>query len=290
MARKRGNGTAGPKAGDIRELTQIQKGMLKEADRKITLRSDGHAEEATLADVVTRKMFQVAANGSPHALGHVWRALNEAQTLRQALVDEKVERGKLVKQRLQERLAQAVRDGADPVWIVPHPDDIVITEDEGWDVKGPVDEEGLRSIRERIAMRSVLLLQSILDERLSDRSQSRVSDVPTEEMAGSTSLMFAHLLNDKLPERFRLSIVGMTLEIMRYERLTKRELLKVTRAAWAAIGRPVPRGKVVPPWCEAGPRVERTIRGLMDVLDQIRTGTLTTERGIAERLTEVLRR
>ncbi|MBC7180328.1 MAG: hypothetical protein H5U14_09595 [Roseovarius sp.] len=195
-----------------------------------------------------------------------------------------------IKQRLQEKLARAVHDGADPKWIVPHPDDIVINENEGWDVKGPVDEEELKPIRERIAMRGVLLLQSVLDERLSDRSEMRLSDAPVEEMAGSTSLIFAQLLNEKLPERFRLSSIELMFETMRHEKLTKRELLKAIRKAWATIGLPLPRGAVLPPWCEAGPRVERALRGFMQVLDHMRAGTITTNRDIAERLSEIIQR
>lgn len=288
MARKTGDRPAGSNKAENRELTRFQKSLLKEANRTITLRSDGHAQEATLEDAVIRKLFQVATNGSPHALGHVLRNINDAQSLNQALIREEVAKGKQIKQRLQQRLDQAVREGADPVWVVPHPDDIVIDEDEGWSLKGPVDVDELKSIRRQVTMRDVLLLQSVLDERLSDAPLLEDSDGPAVETAGSTSQVFATLLNNNLPERFQLSATGMVFETMRYQRLTKRELLKTTRLAWASIGQPKPRGATLPPWCEAGPRIERTMRVIRDVLEQMRAGTLSSEHDIVERLSEML--
>lgn len=290
MARKKDNRPTVGKNGENRELTQFQKSLLKEANRKITLRSDGHAQEVSLSEVVIRKLFQVATNGSPHALGHVLRNINDAQILNQMLIREEVEQGRRIKQRMQNRLDQAVREGADPVWVVPHPDDLVIDEEEGWSMKGPMDKEELKPIRRRVTMRDVFLLQSVIEERLSDVPQPGESDAPVEETAGSTSLVFAQLLNDNLLERFRLTPTGMVLETMRYQRLTKRELLKTTRLAWAAIGQPTPRGAILPPWCEAGPRIEHMMRVINDVLDQMRAGALITERDIAAKLSEMLPR
>lgn len=290
MARKRDNRPTTGKNGESRELTQFQKSMLKEANRKITLRSDGRTQETTLSEAVIRRLFQVATSGSPHALGHVLRNLNDAQALNQALIREKMAEGERIKQRLQNRLDQAVLEGADPVWVVPHPDDIVIDEEDGWTMTGPMDEEDLKPIRRRVTMRNVFLLQSVLEERLSDAPRLGESDVPAVETAGSTSQVLATLLNDHLPQRFQLTVTGFLFETMRYQRLTKRELLKTTRMAWAAIGQPLPRGAILPPWCEAGPRIEHLMRVIQDVLGQMRAGTLTSERDIAERLGEVLRR
>ncbi|MEM5471876.1 hypothetical protein WNZ14_09085 [Hoeflea sp. AS60] len=287
MAKRTDAHHAGSHKGENRELTRFQKSLLKEANRTITLRSDGHAQEATLEEAVIRRLFQVATNGSPHALGHVLRNINDAQSLNQTLIREEVAKGKRIKQWLQQGLDQAVHKGADPVWVVPHPDDIVIDEGEGWTMTGPMDEEDLKPIRRRVTMRNIFLLQSVLEERLSDAPRLGESDVPAVETAGSTSQVFATLLNNNLPQRFQLTVTGFLFETMRYQRLTKRELLKTTRLAWAAIGQPLPRGAILPSWSEAGPRVERTMRVINDVLGQMRAGTLTSERDIAERLSEM---
>ncbi|MDP2119544.1 MAG: hypothetical protein Q8K28_06540 [Hoeflea sp.] len=290
MARRTDDHHAGSNKAEKRDLTRFQKSLLKEANRTITLRSDGHAQEATLEEAVIRKLFQVATSGSPHALGHVLRNINDAQMLNQALIREEVAKGKQIKQWLQQRLDRAVREGADPVWVIPHPDDIVIDEDEGWSVRGPVDVDELKSIRHQVTMRDILLLQSVLDERLSDAPRLEESDGPAVETAGSTSQVFANLLNNNLPKRFQLSAAGVVLEIMRFQRLTKRELLKTTHLAWAAIGQPKPRGATLPPWSEAGPRIERTMRVINDALGQLKPGTLISERDIVERLSEMLQR
>jgi hypothetical protein len=109
---------------------------------------------------------------------------------------------------MQNRLDQAVLEGADPVWVVPHPDDIVIDEEEGWTMTGPVDVDELKPIRRRVTMRDVFLLQSVLEERLSDAPQLGETDVPAVETAGSTSQVFASLLNDNLPQRFKPTVTG----------------------------------------------------------------------------------
>ncbi|MCI5074034.1 hypothetical protein [Oricola sp.] len=291
MARGKDNRTdAGAKTG-LRELTQFEKGLLKEAGRKVTVRVDGKAVEADLAQVVTSKLFAVAAQGSPHALGHVLRSINEAQKLNQALVREEVERGRNIRKSLEEHLARAVRNGADPIWVVPHPDDIVITEGEGWALTGPVDEDGLKPIQERVGMRDVLLLQSVLDERSGhgDGDGGSASDVPMAEQAGSASTAFAMMLNDSMPERFRMSTLEMVFVTDRHHRLTKRELLKTTYRAWAAIGQPKPRGTTLPPWCEVEPRVERLAAVLRRVLDEIRADDLVSGHQIALSLQDLLR-
>ncbi|MEJ8571603.1 hypothetical protein [Microbaculum marinum] len=268
----------------------FQKTLIEEANWKIMLRTDGQAQEATLAEVVIRKLFQVAANGSPHALGHVLRTIIDAQSLNQALIRDEVEQGRQIKERLQKRLDQAVHEGADPVWVVPHPDDIVVIEDEGWSVKGPVDEEGLKPIRQTVAMRDVFLLQSTLDERLALASQRDDPALPFAETAGSASLVFAGMLNDSLPERFRKPETEMMGDLMKYRRLTKRELLKLTRGAWSVIKQPKPRGTTIPPWRDVSPRMERLIGIINEVLDRIRDGTLKDDRAVAEKLCEMIER
>ncbi|MBZ0163751.1 MAG: hypothetical protein K8H74_13700, partial [Notoacmeibacter sp.] len=202
---------------------------------------------------------------------------------------EDIAEGRRIKAHFEQRLSKAVRDGADPVWVVPHPDDVVIT-DEGWIINGPIDEEGLKPIREQIALRDLLLLQSVLDERLALRKGNDRRETPYAEEPGSTSIVLAHFLNGILPTRFRLSETEVILATMRHERLTRRELLKATRQAWRSVGRPMGRGWTLPPWSEFGARLDRLMRTLRDVFDQMKSGAIKGERQIAERLEERLRR
>ncbi|MGJ8573115.1 MAG: hypothetical protein ACSHXI_20710 [Hoeflea sp.] len=82
----------------------------------ITLRSDGNAHKVALSEAVIRRLFQVAEP-------------------------------KRIQQRLQQHLDQAVQDGADPVWVIPHKDNFVIDENQGWYLQGPVDVNGLKPVQ-----------------------------------------------------------------------------------------------------------------------------------------------
>lgn len=287
MARKKDirRETAGP--AELRELTDFERGLLKETGRKVKVRVDGEMRETDLAQVVISKHVQVAVGGSPHALGQVSRSIIEAQILNQAHVREDVEKGRTIRKKLEMRLVRAVRDGADPKWVVPHPDDIVIVDGEGWSIKGPVDEDGLKPIRERLEMRDVLLLQSVLDERCTPPIGASGEEFNVTEQPGSGASVLAHVLNDSVPERFRMSDVEIVMATDRFHRLSKRELLKAAYRGWAGIGQPKPRGTTLPPWCEVEPRMRRLADVSLCVLDEIRAGELVSEREIAGRLREL---
>lgn len=284
MARKKDIRQETSDQARLRDLTDFERGLLKETGRKVTVRFDGEMKETDLAQVVISKHVQVAVGGSPHALGQVSRSIIEAQILNQAHVREDVEKGRNIKKALEKRLERVVGDGADPKWVIPHPDDILIIEGKGWSIKGPVDEDDLKPIRELVEMRNTLLLQSVLDERSASRTGESVDDIPAVEQPGSASTVFAHMLNDSLPERFRISDVEMVMATDRFHRLNKRELLKAAYRAWARIGRPKPRGKTFPTWDEVEPRMRRLAAVSQLVLEDISTGELVGERQIAERL------
>ena len=50
-----------------------------------------------------------------------------------------------------------------------------------------------------------------------------------------------------VPKRFRLSDVDIIMTMMKYERMTKRELAKYLYQTWTALGANVRRGKLYPP-------------------------------------------
>ncbi|MBZ0164621.1 MAG: hypothetical protein K8H74_18145, partial [Notoacmeibacter sp.] len=131
MTRRKDKRTETSKKPGQQQLTRFQKSLLDEADRLLTVRIDGKTEEITMEQAAIRRGFQTAVNGSPHAMGHIFRGVGEAQRLNQALIREDIAEGRRIKAHFEQRLSKAVRDGADPVWVVPHPDDVVIT-DEGW--------------------------------------------------------------------------------------------------------------------------------------------------------------
>ena len=54
------------------------------------------------------------------------------------------------------------------------------------------------------------------------------------------------LLNGTLPKRLQLSDADFVTQLMNFQNIPKRTLLKSTRAAWSAAGLHVPRGKIFP--------------------------------------------
>ncbi|TDH38442.1 hypothetical protein E2A64_04835 [Pseudohoeflea suaedae] len=107
-------------------------------------------------------------------------------------------------------------------------------------------------IRQKIAIRDWLLLQSVLDERLAKVAHANNDEQPAAEQAGSTSYVLALMMNDALFERFRLSDEQILMELLRHGRLAKRALLKAASRAWLHAGSQKPRGWTIPPWSEVG--------------------------------------
>lgn len=288
MARRRKTDTADP-TPTIHELTPFQKSLLEQTSRKVTVRIDGETLELDMGELIARKLLQVAASGSPHALGQVSRNVNEAQRIEQARIQREFEIGERIKAHYARKLDAAVRAGADPIWVVPHPDDVLVDQQFGWRLRlgAPFEAEELKPIRQKIAIRDALLLQSVLDERLAKWAYADSDKCPAAEQAGSTSYILALMMNDALFERFRLSDEEILFEILRLERLTKRELLKAAFQAWQLTGSPKRRGWTIPPWNEVGDQVDRALGKMIVVFDELETGTITSE---ADAVIEIQRR
>jgi hypothetical protein len=113
-------------------LMPLQRTLLEEAEREISIVSEGQRQDTTVGNVVLRKMLQTAASGSPHALGHAMRAIIAAQQLQSVEVDEDIKFARRYKKQQEELLATAIGEGRNLEDVLPHPDDIVITEGEGY--------------------------------------------------------------------------------------------------------------------------------------------------------------
>jgi hypothetical protein len=118
----------------------------------------------------------------------------------------------------------------------------------------------VEQLEETLRMREVLVMQYVLDERGQRRSKGHV-----DEETESSALLFAILLNDRVPVRFRLSDLDFDLMITRYSRLSKREFLKQVYRAWRAFGRPVVRGQRFPPIAMGKQMVEMLFDALREM-------------------------
>ena len=75
----------------------------------------------------------------------------EAQRVEAEFVANEVAKGKRYKANAGALLEKARAEGRDPKLVIPHPDDIVVTEGKGWDINGPMDEEGLERMLDSCA-------------------------------------------------------------------------------------------------------------------------------------------
>ncbi|MEP3430459.1 MAG: hypothetical protein ABJN98_17365 [Roseibium sp.] len=78
-------------------LTPMQLSLLKDADRKVTIVSEGQQQEVNIYELVSRKLLQMAAGGSIHALSNALNEINTAQQLQQRQIEGDVEFGQKYK-------------------------------------------------------------------------------------------------------------------------------------------------------------------------------------------------
>lgn len=113
--------------------------------------------------------------------------------------------GRKLKQDQQKLLDRVVKAELDPNQVLPHSDDISIIDGVGYRVDGPWIAEEVDLIQKRCERRNVLLMQSVLEDRLA---------TPKHPRDGTTALVLAHFLNRGLPKRFYISRNRMATKLM----------------------------------------------------------------------------
>ncbi|EIM73506.1 hypothetical protein A33O_14996 [Nitratireductor aquibiodomus RA22] len=280
MTRRRKAPPAASSKAELVSLTPIQQTLLEEADRQITILSEGRELKTTVGNVVIRKLLQTAANGSAHALGHSVKASTAAQQVRLNEIKEDVEFGLRFKEHQQRLLDEVISRGGDPESVLPHPDDILIVEGKGYRIDGPADAEQLNILKDNCRRRDVLILQAVLEDRIGDDRAEHSAD----PFPGATSLLLAQLLNIGLPARYCMSDLAFITMMERYRRWSKRDLLKGARSAWAGLGRSRPRGWMMPPLNETRRRIERLLPVCLNLFSDVRAGKVSSSGKIAERI------
>jgi hypothetical protein len=64
-------------------LASLQRSLLNEAGRKVTITSEGLHQEVFVEDVLALKLLRTTATGSPHALSNSFNEIILAQRIRQ---------------------------------------------------------------------------------------------------------------------------------------------------------------------------------------------------------------
>lgn len=273
---RRGGNDGGGRGGDYGKLTPLQKALLKEAAREVSIVSNGVSQTIRMDEIIARKMMQMAANGGQHSITNAIYSVNMAQRLRQTEIDEEVARGHDIKARQQHLLDEARRHGRDTDTILPHPDDIVVNEGSGYELIGPVDETELRKLKRDCEHRDASILQAVLEQRLGPLPLTP-GKRPSEHAPDESALLMAQLINDGLPKRFQKSGMQIANDMMRYQGATKRELLKYTHKKWASLGKPKPRGWRLPPLETSLSMLDQVLPAMMALYPDVKNGKLSVE-------------
>jgi hypothetical protein len=118
---------------------------------------------------------------------------------------------------------------------LPHPDDVVIDYETGVKFIGPVNKEGLARMLETLKFRDLLLMQGVLDDR---RDNGLIAD-PLDRTG---AFLAAGMMNNGVPQRYRLSETEIIMRMSRHSGTPKRILLKQVYRGWRELGKPMRRG------------------------------------------------
>jgi hypothetical protein len=317
-----GNSGSGSNTND-QNLTPLQKTLLEEADRKMRVRIDGKDQEISAVEAVLKKQVQTALSGSTHAQGQLLRSLQEAQEIKDRKIAEEVAHGHELKRKAEHHLKLRTEQGLDTIFMSFHPDDIIVTEGVGYEIKGPVLPEEMEAVRSCCAFRDLMYKQAVLEERLgpvkraehttsnqtlalaaSQNQQMQQTANPNDaeamwdeferqeqqshqeirQLPEASCFFLAHIHESSVPKRFHLNCVQIDALQRPLRRLKTRELLKEIKRLWQQNGQPKPRGFRMPPL----DRVEHVFRVILSTLKDMKAsdaaGTPLTEREIAMRL------
>lgn len=244
------------------------------------MRQGDVVKEVSVREATARAHLKTALGGNARALADFTRQLIRADVRRSAKLAEEQDFWRAWRDHARAQIAQAKRNGDHEPAILPHPDDIVIREDEPVRFTGPTDAAGLKSLEETCRLRDLMFLWNELDERVR-RKQAKQGPTPR----GGAALLFMDL-----PLRMRLSEADMYNHELNARRMTKRELLKTLHAGWRALGKPRKRGVLPPSWDDA----VKALKPRLALLAALRSGELDADRilsgDIDERTRAVLER
>ncbi|MDX8492103.1 DUF5681 domain-containing protein [Mesorhizobium sp. VK22B] len=218
----------------------VLKAAFEATKKTVTIREGGKASTVSIPAALVQSAINDAFKGNARTLGLVFDLMRSASQAHAREVKEIQATWRKYKDDYAEALRDAECNGLSLPTIMPHPDDVIVDDEVGVRFIGPVDEDWHRRMEEAIALRDVLIMQDELDQR----SPTRLDGTPLRDPGGA--LILALTLDRTVPPRLRLSNAQLVHTQMRYQRISKRKLLKALYHAWKAIRRPRPRGFVFP--------------------------------------------
>lgn len=233
-----GNPNGRPKGSRSRWSGSYAETILKAGDRVITVTENGRPVTMTLHEATLRAEQAAALKGSPMAQRHLIDTYLVADAERRRHIAEECEHWDELREKLIRMRTEAELAGRPPSVPFPHPDDIVIDPEAGVRFIGPIDDVEQAKLEDTIRLRDLLLVQDHYDQR-----ECTSAELNDPDKGAGAAILFAHALNEVLPERYRLSVFDMAARLTAMDRLTKRKLRTMLFQGWKSQGRPVPRGK-----------------------------------------------
>lgn len=205
----------------------IDQSILAFANRELTVSLGGETVTMSAVEALIQAQAKSGLAGNPISLRDFFNRVERAQQKEQTKRAERAELWRSYKERCYQELEQLSKQGVEPKedQYLPHPDDVEIEYDNTIRFKGPIDEDQLKEVKQRMLMRDAFMLQGEYDARTVTPEDGRDPDQ-------NGAFLYAYLLEQRLPARMRMSEGKMLYKLMRAECLSKRELLKQLRAAW----------------------------------------------------------
>ncbi|MBB3932415.1 hypothetical protein GGR25_003473 [Kaistia hirudinis] len=214
--------------------------VLRIAAKPVTIREGDRVTQVPMREAMVQAIFTNGAKGNARSQGLAMDLMRTADQMKARETIARNDYWARYKAEKETELARAAAKGEPPPHLLPHPDDVIIDSIKGVRLVGPFDEESEAQMEEMIALCETLLMQDALDHR----STHRLDGTPLKE-PGSALLMFS-ALQQAIPPRLRLSDAQIAVRLMTYEDWPKRRLLKALHQAWHKLGKPMPRGTVMP--------------------------------------------
>lgn len=216
--------------------------VISTAKKLVTVREGTETRKISAIEAVHQAQYATATKGNAYAQKHIIERYDRTERERRAEITEEVVFWERYVSEQRQAIADAIAKRETPPEPLPHPDDIVIDHLNGVRFTGPVNKQQAADLKETLQLRDLLIMQDVWDRR------SGAFQVSADSMNGpGSSCAIAQALNAIVPKRLRLSDQNFILQMMRFEGMPKRILLKELYRAWKDYGMPFHRGFIFPP-------------------------------------------
>jgi Family of unknown function (DUF5681) len=237
---------------------------LKEGQRRIPVREGDEIREIPAIQAVMLSQLKSATGGSAYAQKHYIQRFDWAERENRERIAREIEVWEEYVSIQRRLISDAQAKGQPLPSPLPHPDDVIIDYETGVRFVGPLCDEDVARMQETLKVRDALILQDELDRR-------EISNAKSEDPLDGpgTAMVWAMILNQSVPKRFRLSEGRLLLQVTRYQSMPKRVLLKEVYRSWRAIGARARRGRTMPPLRVGKQVIEETIGLIKEHCDPI---------------------